>query len=49
MLEENKDLEEEFNKDLSEKDKTFIKEMIGGPQKFEKDKNNMDVTEKVRV
>ncbi|XP_060576333.1 deoxynucleoside triphosphate triphosphohydrolase SAMHD1-like [Ruditapes philippinarum] len=46
MLEENKDLEEEFNKDLSEKDKTFIKEMIAGPQKFEKDKNNMGVTDK---
>lgn len=46
MLEENGELEEEFNEELSKKDKTFIKEMIVGPPKSIKDRNNMDETDK---
>ncbi|XP_060584901.1 deoxynucleoside triphosphate triphosphohydrolase SAMHD1-like [Ruditapes philippinarum] len=46
MLEENGELEEEFNEELSKEDKTFIKEMIVGPPKSIKDRNNMDETDK---
>jgi hypothetical protein len=49
MLEENGELEEEFNQELSKNDKTFIKEMIVGPPKSIKDRNNMDETDKVSV